>query len=248
LVAVSLAVFPSYLIDLEMTGLALPGEALGKGQMLRGFFLGGGYGLGFLFLSWMCGVRSGSFLVLVIGVPSLILAAMSWDTRSAETQAKEQRFLEHVGNTHPFSKSVKPGDVMAWPGHELDVWFLLRAANYASSYQAIGIVFSEKKTQEIRARLERIALAFNLTTEKSSVATSERNSAALGLSGDAHKDLRQYARDEMPIKAGAELCKDNQLNWFVSPQAANDDEAILAVATSFDKGRAQRLYSCEAFR
>lgn len=62
----------------------------------------------------------------------------------------------------PFAGLVPRGATVYWQDHFEWSWFLLRRANYASTLQSLGLVFSRQKAIESLRRLERI-IAFGST-------------------------------------------------------------------------------------
>lgn len=176
--------------------------------------LGGG-GVSVLFWAVALGYRAGRVFALLIGLPLLLVAFAQWDKRPEHARVREASYLLVARDALPLGGVVSPGSVVHWPGRDLDVWFRLGAANYASEVQAVGMVFSAAKARVITRRLTRASIAVEVSD---ATARSPR-----------HNQLR-YSPQPTPMAAApplrrqgtlqtlaavAFLCADPVLDWVV---------------------------------
>lgn len=193
--------------------------------------------------------RAGSRIVPLISVFALLAAFLVWD------QAKASRFHDANGVMHTrdyplFSGVVKPGDTVYWQSRPESVWYLLGTASYASSTQAIGIVFSEKMTLELARRLQRVALAdvgAGMVTDGQAGPDFALKHLRLQGKSELH-NLHSYEATTMTGAGLRFLCADPELDFVVHDQ--NLRGYVLATETEFlEKKRVVwNLYSCRDIR
>jgi hypothetical protein len=95
-------------------------------------------------------------VAIAFAIMAVSVALFFWDQRSAFRRALEGRYYT-AATPEYFGDHLRQGDVVYWHGEPERVWFELRTSSYASSTQAVGIVFSEPLALEMRRRLGRVA-------------------------------------------------------------------------------------------
>jgi len=162
----------------------------------------------------------------------------------------EGSYLSASAISTKFSRHIRRGDVVLWPGHGMDVWFALGTANYAIDRQTTGLVFSAEKTAEARRRLERISLASVLAGEGSESESMARVKVETALRA-ANRDplnVNSYG-DGVPTEAGvAYLCQDSILDWVVSRLAFVGDYRGVSMDSDGDLQMPYFLYDCRSLR
>lgn len=219
-IVLSMFLLPSYSLELDMLGAGVFRREEPLGDALLGFFVAGGVGLGFLCLAFALRSRALRCLVLVVFAFFLVRLDAFWDQRPASTRAIEARYLSQPPSSRPFGELIRSGEVVFWPGGEFDTWFVLHTPFYASSYQAIGIVFSHEKTSLMQQRLERLAIAEMLGEYDLSLGEErllEKYRANLLLEDKDLRDLKNYRLTTLTPAAVAYLCRDSALDWVVAP-------------------------------
>ena len=204
---------------------------------LIGFFISGGFGLGFLLLAWGL-QRFGQFPFVSYGVAVLLVVALlNWDTRQQNVKIWEE--TASFGMQEGLREWIKPGDVVLWRSKRmpLETWYDLRTAHYAGGEQSTGMVFSREKTFELIRRVQHIraAMAF------------ERDGVK-----DASQDDKNIFAFQMPEGKGIPvLCQDNSLDWVVVSPAGKPTQAGGIPFTYDDGDRLSKtlyLYRCRNFR
>lgn len=85
---------------------------------------------------------------------SLFLGALSgWN----KDHDNDSATLFSAHPPQPFPGLIPRGATVYWQNHFEFSWFLLRRANYASSLQAVGLLFSRQTAMEAQRRLKRLA-------------------------------------------------------------------------------------------
>ena len=249
LCVVSIAMLPSYLVPLELLGGGLPEGWASEFAYIWGFFLAGGLGLGWLFLAYALQVSRYAFVVFVGFMPVFVHAVSHWDARPS--RLKEIEPVIGFANVDPGVFSIRRGEVVAWPGAGLHTWFLLGTANYGTSLQATGIVFSKEKAIEVRARLWRVTVASQMKDDWS----AESVQRAEGLASDLLKSRKDggYSLHDYPVgdlKPGGVvyLCQDPDLDWAVSPNKTVADAQGEMVPFAAMIGRSFYAHNCSKFR
>lgn len=248
-----LVLLPNYLLSLEIAGASLPAAWGGDFDALRGFLLRGGEGVFFLVLAWGLGRASWSVVAALLIIPATVLAGERWDIRDSATREREARYLS-AGHDPDWVRAVRragvqKGDVVAWPGQDREVWFVLRTAYYGgpaesanSVTQAVGIVFSRERTIEVRRRLGRIASASQTTA---SPVEHAAGTPPAEIAVPANTNLHTFVKGP-PTDWGVKyLCADPLLKWVVAPYPT-----VAGIAgMPFDPGRTVRgrhyLYRCQ---
>jgi len=153
-----LAVIPGYVVDLAILGGGLARDFQTGLPVLDGLLLAGGFGVGALL--WAGLLTSGlPVRILLAGSASLLVfALLHWDQRLDKYRNWEDLPLSSIES--PFSGAIRRGEVVLWPGSlPQRVWHELGTANYGSSDQVIGGVFSREKTFDMLRRRQRLAIA-----------------------------------------------------------------------------------------
>lgn len=193
--------------------------------------------------------RVGSRMGAVISAIVLVTALLVWD------QAKVSRYQDANGVVHSrnyplFNGLVKPGDTVYWQNRPDSVWYLLGTASYASSVQAIGIVFSENMTFELARRLQRVALAdVGTGMVADGVAGPDLVLKHLRLQGKTElRNLHSYEANTMTEAGLRFLCADPELDFVVHDQ--NFHGYVRATEFEILGGRrlAWNLYDCRRIR
>lgn len=237
--ALATIVSAKYLLDLEMLGLQLPLHWAERQHTLLGFLIGGGMGVGILLWALVTGIGTARRFSLLLMIPAFAFAVANWDVRSERTRAIESAYLTNTAPIHSFAKYIAPGDVLAWPGREETVWFVLKAAHYASSIQAIGVVFSYDKAQLVKQRLERLAIASILG--ENSISTGDvahalsAYRAQIAQAGNNVENIHQYSVSHITSAGVPYLCEDEALDWVVVQNWHGVPAAVSVAPDSFSK-------------
>lgn len=109
----------------------------------------------------------------------------------------QQIMLFSADPPHPFPGLIPRGATVYWQDHFELSWFLLRRANYASSLQSVGLVFSRQTAMESHRRLMRLA----------SFGSAD---AQLAAAASAPITQKTPAQDSL-----TELCEDQLLDFVV---------------------------------
>lgn len=246
------ALLPRYWLSLEIAGDSIPVAWGEEFDVLRGFFLRGGEGVLFLLLAWLLGNSRWRLAIGLLTIPATAFAMSVWDVRGASLKQIESRYLsgerEPVWAENIRQYGVQRGDVVAWSGNNLATWLILRNPFYAAPRQAVGIVFSEPRTVEIRRRLERVALASLLMEPPTESAIAKLHSdvrATLLAEGLDPVNLHKFGRD-VPSTWGAKyLCADPLLAWVVISYPSIGSVAGLPFDPGRQIGGRQYLFSCK---
>lgn len=245
-----LAVVPGYVVDLTILGGSLAREFQMMFPVLDGLLLAGGYGLGALLLAAL--LTSGfPVRILLAGSASLLLfAALHWDQRLDKYRHWEDLSLSSVAP--PFGGAIPRGEVVLWPGSlPQRVWHELGTANYGSSDQVIGGVFSREKTFDMLRRRQRLAIAsqaesWPLSAMDESMLLNryrQRTGEKLDESGNLHESYKTSIALTGP--GMLYMCEDPMLDWVVSERPLV--QAVLAPPPGPASQRVW-LYSCAALR
>lgn len=207
--------------DVEMLVPALPIQyrgAYAQTALLSATLISGVGGALPLFAGAWIG-RWGRRTGLIFGLALFPLAIWTWD------QPREPRLQDAFGRASGepralFGGLVKPGATVYWQGRPEYVWFLLGTASYASSVQAIGIVFSEPMTFELARRLQRIALADLVQGEAVGAGREAlvQHFLARGLAAFEPRNLHAYERTTLTEAGLRLLCDDPQLDFVIHDQ------------------------------
>jgi hypothetical protein len=252
LALIALLLLPGYVVDLQAWGAGGGSDSIAL-QTLLGFFVAGGGGLGVLLLTLGVTHRVARRVLLAMLVPALLVAWNTWDRRTKITQTLEEAYLSSSSPAHFLSPYIVPGDVVAWPRHEMEVWFSLNTANYASSEQASGLVFSQEKTVEAKRRMERLAIA-SMLGEMGVLADVPEQALAqfrarLVSSGQDVLNLHALAVSRITFLGARYLCADPLLDWVVAEAPDDNGEAPPGMVLRFPgTGRERGLYHCRDLR
>lgn len=237
--------------DVEMLVPALPSQYRGAYAQtaLLSAILFSGVGGVLPLLAAACIRGRGHRASLLVGLALFPLAIWTWD------QPREPRlqdsFRRSGGEPRSlFSGLVTQGATVYWQGRPEYVWFLLGTASYASSVQAIGIVFSEPMTFELARRLQRIALADLDAAE--AVGTGRealvQHFLARGLSGFEPRNLHAYERTTMTEAGLRLLCKDPQLDFVIHDRAFPPLVRATEIQSGPRNSTVWNLYRCADLR
>lgn len=246
------------LSDIQATGAMLwrVGEAVdGFADFFRGLVFVGGFGL-FAVGYWIAaGRKDWSRVIGAISIGVVAIGLWQWDDRTPSARKFEETNWGATSHGSPriFSGHVRAGDVVYWQGNAERVWFELRVASYASSTQAIGLVFSEKMALAIAGRLGRVALAATLEPVSPEIIRNREDAVLLrnregvpptvGLN-----DLHSYEAQELTIDGLKYLCQDRELDFVIHNELF---KAYVMVSVSETVGRRPvvwHLYDCAHVR
>lgn len=245
-----LAVLPGYVVDLAILGGGLARDFQTAFPVLDGLVLAGGFGLGALV--WAGLLTSGlPVRILLAGSASLLLfAVVHWDQRLDKYRNWEDLRLSSIAP--PFGGAIRRGDVVLWPGSlPQRVWHELGTANYGSSDQVIGGVFSREKTFDMLRRRQRLAIAslaesWPLSARDESMLLNryrQRTGDRLDEKGNLHESYRTSLALTGP--GMLYMCEDPALDWVVS-----EKPLVQGVLAPLAEQSPQRtwLYSCAVLR
>lgn len=218
---------PAWWLQLAMLGVAPP-EHLRRTDIaiLDGLLLTGGFGA-MAAAMWIAGLLladrlRASIAWTCVAIASVALAGLFWDARPPAIRTAEARFSTDALH-RPFRETIATGDVVYWRDGGARTWFQAGTSSYASSMQAVGVVFSRDFAMEIRRRLGRIATIGLDDDALLSRALGDDERLDLALSKRKIKDnldLHRYEPVEAngkPLSAGAlqYLCMDGELRWII---------------------------------
>lgn len=243
------AALPSYLLDIEQLGNALPASIDMIPAALRGAFIAGGLGLGFMAIaSLFAGLARKNWLLPVLAV-LLPATGLYWDQRSQPMHVWESRLLEKNA-AGDIGKYIRRGEAVYWHDNSpMRTWFEIGTASYASGVQPAGSIFSREKTFEMKRRMERVAIASNIDAMPASRADEQKILARL-LNGrpDAHGAMGNIftaGAGTNPTEPGIVfLCQDPLLDWVVSPTRYTIGGLNPIGTLDPQIGRALFLYRC----
>jgi hypothetical protein len=189
-------------------------------------------------------------LLLVVSAMLLVFAVVHWDQRLEKYRAWEH--LPETPQPPMFGGAIRPGDVVLWPGPMPQrVWHELGTANYGSSDQLIGGVFSRAKTFDMLRRRQRLAVASLAESWPLSAAEAAallaRYERLTGDKLDETGNLHQSYKRPVSLTGPGMLyaCEDPALDWVVSDRALPQNMLSPVAATG---QRGLWLYSCAALR
>lgn len=245
-----LAVLPGYVVDLAILGGGLAQDFQTGFPVLDGLLLAGGLGVGALV--WAGLLTSGlPVRILLAGSASLLLfAVLHWDQRLDKYRHWEKLSLSSVAQ--PFAGAIRRGEVVLWPGSMPQrVWHELGTANYGSSDQVIGGVFSREKTFDMLRRRQRLAIAslaesWPLSAGDESLLLNRYRQLS-GMRLDEKGNLHESYKAPITLTGPGMLymCEDPALDRVVSEKPLLQDVLVPLMLQS-----PQRLwiYSCAALR
>lgn len=247
-----LAVIPGYVQDLVMLGNGLATDFQSGLPILDGLLLAGGWGVGALLLSFCVRPPIPPWLALVGSTLVLAFAVGHWDQRT-EGYRRWETFPQELARP-VFSDWIRPGEVVLW----LDAlpqrtWHELGTANYASSDQLIGGIFSRAKTFELLRRRQRLAVgalapSWPVSGREESLLLAEyrrRFGVSLDETGNLHESYREITLSGPGMLY---VCEDPSLDWVISEKPLV--QSVLAAQAVRDpmNGRGLNLYSCQRLR
>ena len=247
-----LAVAPTYYRDLVIEGNSLIVTWLPDVAALKGLLIVGGLGLGPLVWCGMMGLQALRTMMTLLLLTGLAATAMHWDHRLGGTLRLENNVP--VAQTPQMLKSpVRRGEVVLWPGNSQRVLFELGTASYASSFQAIGIVLSQKKTNELSVRLKRMSIAsladtWPLTKDRQAELLRQFENAIDVQHGRGRDSLHDHEPAQLTGFGLRYLCEDPALDWVVS---GDTPQASVAPSIHFRNSLQDgnlNLYDCRRFR
>lgn len=247
---------PQYVQDLLFLGRGvLPGFRTGV-ELLDGFLVAGGLGLGVLAIAVMSSARRfacAGLPAMLCAVPLLAYAATNWDQRAERYRQWESRCLGTTA-TGELAKAVGRGAVVLWlDDNPLRTWLEIGTASYGSPLQAVGMVFSREKTIELQRRLHRVAIAARAEAWPISDAQARvllaRSLQDVASSGGNPMSL--FADITRPVAGAAGLrfaCQDDALDWVISREGLGlPAPGVRRVADPTD-GSPLFLYACADVR
>jgi hypothetical protein len=243
----ALAVLPTWLLQLKSDGISMAFPALDAYPVAKGILLGGG-GFTFIAWGWLAGRRWGLLFIFMLGLPLLAYSLSVWDMRSNGSRSMERAFAVGGIEAHPFKRFIHPGDVVAKADDPLGVWFHLGTANYSSSEQAIGIVFSRKKTIESRRRQRRMEVASSIRDGETEPGAWNRVQRELELKGVGLANINKLGHASFTSAGIRYLCTDPILVWVVSGRKLMEDGSFHALAIDQSYGETSYLYDCRHMR
>ena len=215
-----LAVAPTYYQDLVIEGNSLIVTWLPDVAALKGLLIVGGLGLGPLVWCGMMGLQALRTMMTLLLLTGLAATAMHWDHRLGGTLRLENNVP--VAQTPQMLKSpVRRGEVVLWPGNSQRVLFELGTASYASSFQAIGIVLSQRKAVELDVRLKRLSVAsladtWPLSSARQVALLRQYEDAIEAQHGESRGNLHGHEPMQLTGFGLRYLCEDPALDWVVS--------------------------------
>ncbi|WP_124962411.1 hypothetical protein [Sulfurisoma sediminicola] len=250
LLGLFVAVVPGYVQDLTILGGGIARDFQSGVPLLDGFLLAGGLGVGALFLAWLATSALAPGLLLAGSATLFVFAAAHWDQRRDSYSAWEGREASQAAPL--FGGAIRRGEVVLWPDAIPErVWHELGTANYGSSDQAIGGIFSREKTFELLRRRQRLAIASLAESWPLSAAeqsdllnryrrlTGER----LDEKGNLHESYMRPINLTGPGMLFA--CEDPALDWVISPRPLAQP-VLRPISTGESQGA--WLYSCAGLR
>lgn len=245
-----LALAPGYVQDLAILGNGVARDAQSGFPVLDGLLLAGGFGVGALLWAWLLTSALPQRLLLAGSALLLMFAVLHWDQRLDKYRAWEH--LHESPRAPMFAGAIRPGDVVLWPGPMPQrVWHELGTANYGSSDQVIGSVFSREKTFEMLRRRQRLAIASLAESWPLSAAEEsgllERYRRLTGEKLDQTGNLHQSYKSPIRLTGPGMLyaCEDPALDWVVSDRALPQN-MLPPISGTGESGL--WLYSCAALR
>jgi len=245
-----LAVLPGYFVDLTILGSGLATDFQTRLPVLDGLLLAGGFGIGALV--WACLLTSGLPVRLLLAGSALLLlfAVLHWDQRLDKYRHWEDLPLSSI--MPPFGGAIRRGEVVLWPGSMPQrVWHELGTANYGSSDQVIGGVFSREKTFDMLRRRQRLAIAslaesWPLSAGDESMLLNryrQRTGERLDEKGNLHESYQTSLALTGP--GMLYMCQDPMLDRVVSEKPLVQD---VLVPIMVESPRRLWIYSCAALR
>jgi len=243
------AALPSYLLDIEEQGNALPASIDIVPAVLRGAFVAGGLGLGFMAIALLFARLAKGKLLLPALAVLLLAAGLNRDQRSQAMHAWESRLLRSDA-AGDIGKHIRRGEVVYWHDNSpMRTWFELGTASYASGIQPAGSIFSREKTFEMKRRMERVAIASTIDAMPTNP-VEEQNTLERILSGspDAHGatgNIFTAVTGSLSTGPGIVfLCQDSLLDWVASPTRYTNGGLDPVENLDPQNGRALYLYRC----
>lgn len=192
---VMLAALPIYWPELALLGGESSRPLPSQTAELTGFFFMGGLGLGFASIAYLLTRYGTHWFYASILVAATTWSAFNWDQRSMRD--REWESIAAWGRHDALSERIHPGDIVLWDGRfPLNAWYELRTGHYASTIQAIGMVFSREKTFELLRRAAHIR-------------------AAARQEGGKEAGLSPFTFHVPTGKGIALLCSDPMLDWVI---------------------------------
>jgi len=250
--AIALIALPQYWVSLEIAGNAHAVAWWSAHPAAFGLLLAGGGGLTVVALAFAADRAVLRRFVIFVTIPLVVVTMVHWDARRPRVREMEERYLNTSAEAHPFSRYLRPGDVVLWLGRVQDVWFDLRAASYISGEQAIGIVFSREKTFESKRRLDRLAVASLAGDHVPSPEEEKRILAELGWrivgGGGSTDNLRAYRAESIAEGGIPYLCMDPALDWVIADRKLPLPQVETPSARDPLRGGTYYLYACSDLR
>ncbi len=248
LAALILSHLPGYVVDLTILGAGLP-SSTGTGILIfDGLVLAGGLGVGLILWSLAAALWPRYFSLAAAFM--LAYGLLHWDQRAPAYRAWEAMASAQI---RPFEKIIARGDVVFWINASPQrAWIELGTANYASSDQVIGGVFSREKTFEMLRRRQRLAVGSVAThwplssADESRFLNGYRHESGLTL--DAQGNLHESFKRPLTLTGPGMLylCEDDWLDWVISPQPL--EQGMLQASMAVASNQNFWLYDCRKLR
>ena len=214
-----LVMAPTYFRSADIESQSLMIDWLPGDNALKGILIFGGLGLGPLI--W-CRIIAQPLLrtaMTLLLIPALVVAILEWDHRGAALREWES-FASCGAQSEALHLPIHKGDVVLWPGNSNRVLFEIRTASYASSLQAIGIVFSQEKTSVLASRLRRVAIASIAKSWPIGELAENGLFARYKIGMDSLERNVESLHDYEPVQLTGSgiryVCDDAALDWVVS--------------------------------
>ena len=249
-VGLVVTLLPSYWMSLELLGFTVLANWLPDFPAAKGFLVTGGEGIFFVILALSMHYKSGRWIILVAALPSLVVGAGLWDVRGSAFRQMEGDYLSVHPATWIDGLPVRPGDVVAWPERQFETWLVLNTSVYATTWQAIAIVFSRPRMVEVKRRLERASIStlpdqMDMFDRDAAISEVRRNLVA---AGHDIRNLHRYGQGFATSAGVAYLCQDKVLDWVISRQAKASSVSGLRFDPGAAYGGIQYLFDCRNFR
>jgi hypothetical protein len=171
-------------------------------------------------------LRWATYFPAIAGLAYLMLGAWFWDMRHPSDFYATPSRLEAI---EPVRELISPQATVYWEGSVQEAWFWLQRANYVSSSQAAGNVFSRGNALETGRRITRLK--------------------ALGFQDNSLDWKRMDAPDKRNETSAAQLhgiCGDASLDFAILRHPANEP-ALLEINDS-GMGHRYSIYNCGYLR
>jgi hypothetical protein len=218
---------------------------------LVGVLVFGGLGLGPLILCFAIAQPIVRTVAMLLLIPGTVTVMSSWDHRQPALQEWE-KYASRDRGSEITDLPLKRGDVAVWVGNANRVVFEIRTASYASSLQAIGIVFSSEKTTQLARRLRRLAVAsvakstpIDTLTERQLLA---RYFSSISSQQGTTASLHDYEPTQLTGPGIRYVCDDLALDWVIAANPVAVSELKPTVVQDDYRHAREYFYRCALIR